>query len=340
MARHDKIKTPARTGRSSTRQVCGILSRGVKAVRDIRTAGPFCYRYRLDDAELLVSVKALGVLMPVVVTNDERPVVIAGHKRFHAAQVLKMKEIPALVTAEMESKDAFLLNLVSNWKQGVSDMDRARAIGMAVREFHFKEKELFSMVMPLLGLSEDKAVLEFYQKADQLPRSFKDLVEDGQLPLRGVPSFLKFSGDDQDYFAKNIGMKVKLTSSQLLQAGEWLLDLMKGTGKCLRELCKEHGILAKLDMRGMDPRTKADRFFARVKRLRFPGYSLYLEAFEERRADILRDAKELRLEPVQGFEEPGFELHARVKSPGELDRLLQKLSVKRSSLNSLFEIVL
>ena len=80
--------------------------------------------------------------------------------------------------------------------------------------------------------------------------------------------------------------------------------------------------------------------FAAIKRLRSPGYSRYIEAFEERRAGILRDAKELRLEPVQGFEEPGFELHARVKTPGELDRLLRKLSEKRAALNSLFEIVL
>jgi len=170
--------------------------------------------------------------------------------------------------------------------------------------------------------------------------SFKDLVEDGQLPLRGILPFLRFSRDDQDYFAKYIASRMKLTSSQLLQTGEWLSDIIKGTGKDLRGLCKEKKILAKMDLPGMDMRTKADLFFSRIKRLRFPGYSLYLEAFEKRRSEILRDAKELRLEPVQGFEEPGFELHTRVKTTAELDRLLQTLSLKRSSLNSLFEIAL
>jgi len=298
----------------------------------------YCFRYRLADPCLQTSIRKFGILMPLVVTDADRPVVIAGHKRLKAAEVLKMKEVPVLVAEKMAPKDAFSLNLISNWKHGCSEMDRARAIGMAGREFHLKDNEILSGMMPLLGLPEDKSTLEFYRKADQFPSSFKDLVEGGQLPLRGVLSFLKFPESDQDYFARNIGAKVKLTSSQLLQVGEWLLDIMKGTGKCLPELFKEHKVLAKLDMRGMDPRMKADRFFARVKRLRFPGYSLYLEAFEERRADILHEAQGFRLEPVQGFEEPGFELHARVKSPGELDRLLQKLSLKRSSLNSLFEI--
>ncbi len=341
MARHDKINTSPRIHRSAAPQASGMSNtRSVKMLRGIGLDGPFCYRYRLEDAELLASMRALGILTPIIVTHDERPVVIAGHKRLCAARALKLKEVPVLVAEKMEPKDAFLLNLISNWKQGCSDMDRAKALGLAIREFYFQENEILSVVMPLLGLAGDRAVLEFYRKADQFPSSFKDLVEDGQLPLRGIPSFLKFPGDDQDYFAKNIGAKVKLTSSQLLQTGEWLSDIMKGTGKCLRELCKEHKVLAKLDTRGMDPRTKADRLFARVKRLRFPGYSLYLEAFEKRRADIFHDAKDLRLEPVQGFEEPGFELHARVKTPEELDKLLQKLSLKRSSLNSLFEIAL
>jgi hypothetical protein len=341
MARHDKMKNSLKTYRSFASRVCRILNtQGVRAVREIGLGGSFCYRYRLDDAELLASVKALGILTPVVVTHTDRPVVIAGHKRLRVAQVLRLKEVPVLVAEKIERKDAFLLSLVSNWKQGCSDMDRARALGLAVREFHFREHEILSIVMPLLGLPEDKTVLEFYQRADQFPASFKDLVEDGKLPLRGILPFLKFSENDQDYFAKNIGAKTKLTSSQMLQTGEWLSDMMKRKGKCLRELCQEHKILAKLNTRGMDSRTKADRFFARVKRLRFPEQSLYLEAFEERRSNILQGAKDLRLEPIQGFEEPGFELHARVKTSGELDRLLRELSRKRSSLNSLFEIAL
>ncbi|MDD5226450.1 MAG: ParB N-terminal domain-containing protein [Candidatus Omnitrophica bacterium] len=301
---------------------------------------PYCFRYRLQDNALKISVKRSGILMSVVVTPGERPVVIAGHKRLWAAQALKLKEVPVFVAEKMEPQDAFLLNLVSNWKQGFSDIDRARALGMAARNFHFKEREILSVVMPLLGLSEDKAVLELYQRVDQFTPAFKDFVEDSELSLRGVLPFLKFSRDDQDYFAKNIGARMKLTSSQLFQAGEWLADVMKGTGKCLWKLCKEKKILSRLNTQGMDPRTKADRFFAHIKRLRFPRYSLYLEEFVTRRSKVLRDAKELRLEPVQGFEEPGFELHARVKTPAELDSLLRKLSSKRSLLNSLFEIVL
>lgn len=301
---------------------------------------PYCFRYRLRDDILTASVKRSGVLMPIIVTEEDRPVVVAGHKRFFVARSLKMKEVPVIVAGKIKIKDAFLFSLISNWKQACSDMDRAQALGMAVGKFHFCEREILSVLMPLLGLGGDKALFEFYRKAEQFPPAFKDLIEDGQMSLRGVLPFLKFSGNDLDYFAKEIGAKLKLTSSQLLQSGEWMSDIMKEKGICLRDLCKKHKVLRGSGRRGMDPRTNADRFFAHIKRLRFPGYSLYHEEFTQRRADILRDAPEFRLEPVQGFEEPGFELHARVKTPGELDRLLRKLSLKHSALNSLFEIAL
>jgi len=103
--------------------------------------------------------------------------------------VLKLKEVPVLVAEKMKPKDVFLLNLVSNWKQGCSDMDRARALGLASQEFHFKEHEILSVVMPLLGLVSDKAVLEFYRRSDRFPASFKDLIEDGKMPFRGCFPF-------------------------------------------------------------------------------------------------------------------------------------------------------
>jgi hypothetical protein len=314
---------------------------------------PYCYRHRLADPGLYASVRQFGILTPLIVSDDKRPAVIAGHRRLHAARALKIREVPVLVmrqgdsppgafkgTVPFDPRDAFLLNLVSNWKQTCSDADRARALGLASREFGFGESEMLSQVMPLLGLPEDRGMLGVYLKVDQFPPALKDLLEDGQMPLRGVTFLLKFSKKDQEYFAQRIAAKARLTSSQLLQSGEWLADIMKGTGKDLRALCEEHKLLEGFGARGMDPRTQADKFFARVRQLRFPGYSYYLETFDERRADILRDAREIRLEPVQGFEEPGFELQARVKSPQELDRLLRKLSEKRAALNSLFEIAL
>ena len=302
--------------------------------------GAYGYRYRLTDPLLQSAIRRHGILTPIIVSEDVRPVVIAGHKRLHAAKALKMKDVPVIVAKHVTPRDAFLLNLVSNWKQPCSEMDRVKALGRAERDFGFKERELLSEVMPLLGLPEDKATLELYLKFDRMPVSIKDLIDVGGVALRGAAFLLKFSQKDQEYFAAKIGSQVKLTSSQWLQTGEWLSDMMKRTGKSLVDFCRQSKVLEGLHVPGMDARTKADKFFACLKRLRSPNYSNFRERFEAKTSALLRDTKALRLEPVQGFEEPGFELHARVRTPGELDLLLQRIAEKRSALNSLFEIML
>jgi len=301
---------------------------------------PSCYRYRLQDSALSNSVKKSGILMPLIVTGGGHPVVIAGHKRFIAACESGLREVAVLEAGRLSFQDAFILNLVSNWRQGCSEMDRAQAVSLATGELAFKEADVLEMIMPLLGLPPERDVLELYRKTHDLTSSLKDLFDDGELPFRGVTFFVKLSRADQEYFAKEVGKCAKLTSSQLLQTGEWLADLVKSTGKDLKRLFHENKISEVLDHTGMDPRTKADKFFDRIKKLRFPGYQDYLEKFESRTRPVLREAKNLRLLPVEGFEERGFEIQARIKAPADLDALLKKLSKERSSLNSLFDVML
>ncbi len=341
MARHDNVRISSAILRRATPRVGGSShSWGLKAVKEIKTGNPYCYRYRLADDLLQASIKRSGIMIPVLVTEGNRPTVISGHRRLHAARVLKFKNVPVAAVKKMTPREAFLLNLVSNWKHRCSELDRAKALGIAARKFVFSEADRVHLILPLLGLPEDKSLIAFYQKIDQFPRPLKALVEEGLLPLRSMSFLFKFSERDQTCFARRICSRARLTSSQLLQAGEWLADLIKGSGKDLESILKENMLPEELNVRGMDLRAKGDRFFAAIKRLRFPGYSQYAKAFEERRGDALRGAKEFRLEPVQGFEEPGFELHARVRNPEDLDRLLLRISEKRSALNSLFEIAL
>ncbi len=301
---------------------------------------PWNYRYRLQDAALKASVARSGVLMPLIVTGGESSSLISGYRRLAAARECGLREVPALEAGALSFRDAFILNLVSNWRQGCSEMDRAKAIALATRELAFSDADLRDLVMPLLGLSADGTVLELYRKVHDFPPALKDFFEDGVMPFRGAAYLVQLSKANQEFFAAETGKQVKFTSSQLLQTGEWLVDLVRGTGKDLETLFREHKLTESLHRPGMDPRTRADKLFERIKKLRFPGHTVYLEAFDERVAPILREAGNLRVRPVDGFEERGFEILARMKTPADLDVLLKKLSQERSALNSLFDVML
>lgn len=240
---------------------------------------------------------------------------------------------------ELSEKDAFLFALVSNWGQELPEMDRARAVAKAVRDFGFKPEELAGTLLPILGLPPDRKAAELYLEADALPDLIKDLVHDKKLPFRTCAALARLCPADCDIFARRIASAVKFTSSQCQQAVEWIADIVKRDGKGLAKILREPAFREVVHHRGMDPRTRADRFFAVLKRKRFPVYEARLEEFEKCAARV-HPGGQFRIDPVAGFEEPGIELRVRLKNPRELARLLEKLAAERPALNSLFDFTL
>jgi ParB/RepB/Spo0J family partition protein len=311
-------------------------------LQDILKDDAFCCRYTLLDNVLLASVRKFGVLVPVMVQRQNGKFrVIAGHRRVEAARSLKIKQVPVIeVPGELSAREAFTLGLISNWRQEMSEMDRAKALGRAAGEFRFSREEVLGTIMPLLGMPSDVNVLDLYLKADGMPSELKDLFDRRKVPFKGCGALLRFSNPDQVLFARRIGAKMQLTSSQIVQAAEWLADIMKRDGIPLRKLLENAAFRKVLRHPSMDPRTRADQFMNAVKRLRYPCYTERNEAFEKKCAPVLRGVPALRIEPAAGFEEKGFDLHARIKNAGDLDRVLQKLSESRLELNSLFDFKL
>lgn len=301
---------------------------------------PSNYRYRLQDPVLEASIRKFGILMPLVVTGGKDCQIIAGHKRLHAARACGFRELPVLEAGLLQAHDMFLFNLLSNWRQECSEMDRARAITLAVSELDFQERDILQTVMPLLGLPSDRNLAQAYCGAAGLVPGLQDFLEDGILSFRGIAFLTNFSKKDQESFARLLGKGVKWTSSQLLQVGEWLTDIMKRTGSDLEKFFQEKALFEIWQHPGMDPRTKADKLLNQIKKIRFPEYSSFLEKFDRQCSEVLQGDRDISFRPVEGFEEKGFELRARVRTPGDLDSLIKKISQERPALNSLFDVVL
>lgn len=72
-----------------------------------------------DISELVDSIKAVGVLQPIIVrpAGKDRYEVIVGSRRFAAAQKAKLKTIPAIVK-EMSDDEAIVESLVENIQRG------------------------------------------------------------------------------------------------------------------------------------------------------------------------------------------------------------------------------
>ncbi len=92
-------------------------------------------RRLLDIAELAESIRAHGLLQPIVLRPvDESFEVVAGHRRLAAVRDLGWTDIPAVVR-EANEGEAFVLTLVENLQRSdLSAREESRALESLVRE--------------------------------------------------------------------------------------------------------------------------------------------------------------------------------------------------------------
>lgn len=139
-------------------------------------AGKFQPRHYFDETaleELTQSVREKGVLQPILVRplGDGQYEIIAGERRWRAAQRAQRHEIPAIVQ-ELNDRDALEIALVENLqRQDLSVLEEAEGYRRLMEEFTHTQEELARVVgksrshvaniMRLLGLSPAvKAALE------------------------------------------------------------------------------------------------------------------------------------------------------------------------------------
>src|SRR5271169_1083522 len=103
-------------------------------------AGRYQPRTRMDEAalaELAESIKAQGVMQPILVRpiDGGRYEIVAGERRWRAAQRAGLKEIPALVRV-VPDQTALALSLIENiQREDLNPLEEAQGIKRLIDEF-------------------------------------------------------------------------------------------------------------------------------------------------------------------------------------------------------------
>src|SRR5258708_7735157 len=124
----------------------GVLLLGVEEVAPDKNQP----RRHFDEAhigELAESIRAKGVLQPVLVRRTEQGyVLIAGERRWRAAQKAGLRELPALVR-EVSEKEAFELALIENiQREDLNPVEEAEAYKRLIEEHGLTQEELAARV--------------------------------------------------------------------------------------------------------------------------------------------------------------------------------------------------
>ncbi len=315
-----------------------------KIISREQIAGDFPYRvrYLLQDPALEDSIRKRGVVHPLVVTNGPKPVLIAGHKRLAAAKAAGVKSLPVLeIQDSFPEKEFFLLAVLSNWRQAGPELDLACTLRLAVDKFKMTESELLSELLPALFLVPEKGLIEELLIVSRLDHSILDLIAAEKLPFRGTKALSRFSPENQKEFASSIASKMSLTTNQLIRTVEWIYDLLKSNASTsLAALLGSGDLPSLLQKENRDPRQRAEQFCQALRRLRFPRLTSQEEKFVQFSRQFEQEGGELKLEAPESFEAEGFSLRAKIRNRESLNHVLEVLARKKTSLNSLFDIML
>jgi ParB family chromosome partitioning protein len=121
-------------------------------------AGKYQPRTRMDDgslSELAASIKTQGIMQPVLVRPIDASVagagsvryeIIAGERRFRAAQLAGLDEIPVLVR-EVDDQNAAAMALIENiQREDLNPLEEAQGIARLISEFDFTHEQAANAV--------------------------------------------------------------------------------------------------------------------------------------------------------------------------------------------------
>lgn len=94
-------------------------------------------------AELAESIKNYGILQPLLLKKDkDKYIIIAGERRWRAAKMLNLKEVPANII-DLSDKEVLEVSLIENiQRQDLNPIEEALAYRKLIEEFNLTQKEL------------------------------------------------------------------------------------------------------------------------------------------------------------------------------------------------------
>ncbi|WP_420475392.1 ParB/RepB/Spo0J family partition protein [Noviherbaspirillum sp. ST9] len=110
-------------------------------------AGKYQPRTRMDEGalqELAASIKAQGLMQPILVrpiNGDGRYEIIAGERRFRAAQIAGLSEVPVLVK-DVDDQAAAAMALIENiQREDLNPLEEAQGIHRLITDFDFTHEQ-------------------------------------------------------------------------------------------------------------------------------------------------------------------------------------------------------
>jgi ParB family chromosome partitioning protein len=170
---------------------------------ELMRPSPYQPRKHFDDdafMALVESVKEKGVLQPLLVrrdpTDEKRYEIVAGERRWRAAQQARLHEVPVVVK-ELSDRDTLEVALVENLqREDLTPLEEAEAYRRLMDEFGHTQDELAKAV------GKSRSHVANMMRLLNLPKPVQRMLDEGQISAGHARTLV--SADDPEGLAREI----------------------------------------------------------------------------------------------------------------------------------------
>lgn len=165
--------------------------------------GRYQPRERIDSqalTELADSIRAQGVVQPIVVrpVGDQSYEIIAGERRWRAAQMAELREVPCVIR-EVPDRAAMAIALIENiQREDLHTLEEARALERLKEEFSLTHQEVANAV------GRSRAAVTNLLRLMELNQDVIALLEENRLEMGHARALLGLKGEDQSQAARQV----------------------------------------------------------------------------------------------------------------------------------------
>lgn len=169
--------------------------------------------------ELAESIKAQGVMQPIVLRalDTDRYEIIAGERRWRAAQRAGMEKIPAVIR-QVDDESALAMSLIENiQREDLNPLEEATALQRLIDDFQFTHQEVAQAV------GKSRSAVTNTLRLNHLAEPVAEMLVRGDLEMGHARALLTLEQVDQAEVARNIvakGLNVRQTEALVRNFGK------------------------------------------------------------------------------------------------------------------------
>ncbi len=144
--------------------------------------------------ELADSIKKYGIIQPLLVEKKEKYYeIIAGERRWRAAKLAGLKEIPVMIK-EISEQEKMEVALIENiQREDLNPIEEAQAYKRLLEEFHLKQEDVANR------LSKSRSAITNTMRLLKLDERVQTMLADGGLSAGHARALLSIEDGDKQY---------------------------------------------------------------------------------------------------------------------------------------------